>query len=67
MQKTTPSKEPVWFHIVSHGGMHIDKQIGGSDYQVRRGTAVVDVVKDFTEAVDLVEDMLRSINNLKGR
>lgn len=66
MQRTIPSKEPVWFHIVSHGGMQIDKQIGGSDYRVRRGTAVVDVVKDFTEAVDLVEDMLRSFNNLKG-
>jgi len=46
--------------------MHIDKRIGGSDYRVRRGTAVVDVVKDFTEAMDLVEDMLRSYNNLKG-
>lgn len=66
MQRTIPSKEPVWFHIISHGGMYIDKRIGGSDYRVRRGTAVVDVIKDFTEAMDLAEDMLRSLNNLKG-
>lgn len=69
MRPTTPSDEPLWFHIVSQGGMQIDKRIGGgTQYRVRRGDKIADdTLTDFGEAVDLIEDMQRSLNNLKGR
>lgn len=48
--------------------MTIEKLAGGQIFRVRKGDKIVDdTLTDFDEAVDLVDDMLRSINNLKGR
>lgn len=68
MRTTTPSDGRLWIPFVRQSSMTIEKLAGGQVFRVRKGDKIVDdTLADFDEAVDLVDDMLRSINNLKGR